>query len=87
MLFFLAIAATRDFVVDEYRDEAVGEMGKTAEGRMAMTRVVLRPTVRFAGGRLPAAEEFQAMHRLANEQCYIANSVRTEVVCEPIIER
>ena len=87
MLFFLGIAAARDFVVDEYRDEAVGEMGKTAEGRMAMTRVVLRPTVRFAGGRLPAAEEFQAMHRLANEQCYIANSVRTEVVCEPIIER
>ena len=87
MLFFLGIAAARDFVVDEYRDEAVGEMGKTAEGRMAMTRVVLRPAIRFAGGRLPAAEEFQAMHHLANEECYIANSVRTEVVCEPIIER
>src|SRR5262245_60924184 len=53
MLWFLSIAAKRGFVVDDYRDEAVGVMEKNAEGRLAMTRVTLRPAVRFSGDRAP----------------------------------
>lgn len=82
MLFFLAIAAKRRFVVDEYRDEAVGVMEKGADGRMAMTRVTLRPRVSFSGERQPSREQLESMHHQSHEQCFIANSVKTEVVTE-----
>jgi organic hydroperoxide reductase OsmC/OhrA len=82
MLFFLSIAAKRGFVVDEYRDAALGTMAKNAAGKMAMTVVTLRPAVVFAG-KAPASAEIEAMHHEAHDQCFIASSVRTEVRCEP----
>jgi organic hydroperoxide reductase OsmC/OhrA len=84
MLWFLFVAAKRGFVVDSYRDEAVGSMGKDAAGKQAMTSVTLRPEVHFGGERRPAAEELAAMHHVAHEQCFIANSVKTDVRCEPV---
>ena len=84
MLFFMSYAAKRGFVVDSYRDEAVGIMEKNAEGRMAMTRVTLRPDVRFSGERRPSAGEADAMHHDAHESCFIANSVKTALFCEPV---
>jgi organic hydroperoxide reductase OsmC/OhrA len=85
MLFFLTLAAKRGFVVEQYRDEAVGLLGKTAEGKQAMTTVTLRPAVEFAGDRRPSEEELNALHHAAHDQCFIANSVKTEVRCEPVI--
>ncbi|WP_193165941.1 OsmC family protein [Microbulbifer hainanensis] len=82
MLFFLAIAAKRGWVVDEYRDEAVGVMSKDADGRMAMTRVILRPQVVFSGDKQPTREQLERVHHQSHEQCFIANSVKTEVVTE-----
>ena len=82
MLFFLAIAGKRGFVVDEYRDEAVGIMEKNADGKMAMTRVTLRPNVSFSGERQPSREQLEKIHHQSHEQCFIANSVKTEVVTE-----
>ncbi|WP_308368160.1 MULTISPECIES: OsmC family protein [unclassified Microbulbifer] len=82
MLFFLAIAAKRGFVVDQYRDEAVGVMEKDADGRMAMTRVTLRPQIEFSGDRQPSREQLEKIHHQSHEQCFIANSVKTEVVTE-----
>lgn len=82
MLFFLAIAAKRGFVVDDYRDEAVGIMEKNADGKMAMTRVTLRPNVSFSGERQPSREQLEKIHHQSHEQCFIANSVKTEVVTE-----
>jgi len=84
MLFFLSIAAKRGFVVESYRDEAVGVMGKDASRKLAMTRVTLRPEVHFSGDRRPAADEVVAMHHEAHEQCFIASSVKTDVRCEPV---
>ena len=84
MLWFLSIAAKRGFVVDSYRDEGVGVLGKDAAGRQAMTRVTLRPEVQFSGDRRPAADEVVAMHDAAHEQCFIASSVKTDVRCEPV---
>jgi organic hydroperoxide reductase OsmC/OhrA len=84
MLWFLSIAAKRGFVVEDYRDEAVGVMAKNSSGRMAMMLVTLRPAVEFGGERLPTADDLVALHHEAHEQCYIASSVRTEVRCEPI---
>lgn len=83
MLWFLSIAAQRGFVVESYRDEAVGVMGKDASGKLAMTRVTLRPAVSFGGEPRPAADEVAAMHHEAHEKCFIANSVKTDVRCEP----
>ena len=84
MLWFLAIAAKRRFIVDHYADAAVGVMARNAAGRMAMTRVTLRPHVAFSGERRPTAEELDALHHKAHEECYIANSVTSEVRVEPV---
>jgi organic hydroperoxide reductase OsmC/OhrA len=84
MLFFLSLAAKRGFVVDAYRDEAVGLMAKDGGGRLAMTRVTLRPGVRYGGEKRPTRAEEDALHHAAHEECFIARSVRTEVGCEPV---
>lgn len=81
MLFFLSLAAQRGFIVDDYCDEAVGELGKNGAGRLAMTRIVLRPRIAFAGTP-PSPEALAALHHDAHERCYIANSLTAEVVVE-----
>ncbi len=86
MLWFLSIAAKHGFVADRYRDRAVGEIGRTAEGKLAMLRVTLRPDVTFAGESQPTREEIDAMHHEAHEDCFLASSVRTEVRCEAVYE-
>ena len=85
MLWFLAIAAKRKFCVDRYTDAAVGVMAKNGQGKMAMTVVTLRPEVVFSGDRLPTREQLDQLHHQAHEECFIANSVRTEVRCEPVV--
>ena len=82
LLWFLQVANRAKFVVDRYLDEATGVLEKDAEGRMAMTRVTLRPVVTFAG-RAPDAEEHARLHEGAHEECFIANSVKTKVLIEP----
>ena len=84
MLSFLYVAAKRGFVVESYRDEAVGVLVKDSSGKMAMTRVTLRPEVDFGGDNRPTADEVVAMHHEAHEQCFIASSVKTDVRCEPV---
>ena len=79
MLVFLSLAAKRGFVVDSYRDEAVGLLAKDASGKLAMTRVTLRPQIEFSGDKRPTAAELAAMHHESHEQCFIASSVRTDV--------
>jgi len=82
MLFFLAIAAASRYVIDDYTDAATGRMEKDAEGRTAMTRVVLRPCASWSGARIPDRQQIEKMHHRAHQQCFIANSVKTEVVTE-----
>ena len=84
MLWFLHLACDRKFVVARYRDEASGVLAKDAEGREAMTRVILRPAVTFCG-LAPSAEEHLKLHEKAHERCFIANSIKSEVVLEPRI--
>ena len=83
MLWFLSIAAGRGFCVDDYSDAAAGVMGHNATGRVAMVRVTLRPRVAFSGERLPARADILQLHHRAHDECFIANSVTTEVRCEP----
>lgn len=84
MLWFLSIAARRKFRVDRYFDAAVGAVEKNAEGKLVVTVVTLKPEVRFSGERVPTREQIDEMHHEAHEECFIANSVKTEVRCEPV---
>ena len=85
MLWFLSLAAARGFCVDRYDDAATGVMKKNAEGRVAMTLVTLHPKVDFSGDRVPSPGEIEQLHHQAHEACFIANSVKTEVRCEPVV--
>jgi organic hydroperoxide reductase OsmC/OhrA len=82
MLTFLAIAARKRLTVEEYRDHAVGTLEKNAEGKLAITRVVLKPRVSFGGSGLSSEGDLERIHELAHENCFIANSVRASIVVE-----
>jgi organic hydroperoxide reductase OsmC/OhrA len=83
MLTFLAAAAKKQFVVDQYSDHAVGFLEKNQKGKLAITRVILHPRVAFGGPTPPTPEQFAALHERAHSDCFIANSVTTEVTVEP----
>jgi organic hydroperoxide reductase OsmC/OhrA len=85
MLWFLDIARRAGWLVNGYRDEAVGVMARNAEGRMAMTAVTLNPAVEFGGGKQPDVVELNRLHHQAHADCFIANSVKTEVRCLPVL--
>jgi organic hydroperoxide reductase OsmC/OhrA len=82
MLTFLAAACKKKFVLDEYTDEAVGHMEKNADGKLAITRVTLKPKLKFSGEKQPTEQELDEMHHFAHDQCFIANSVKTAVTVE-----
>ena len=81
MLTFLALAARDGFVVDDYRDEAVGVMERNAEKRVAITRVVLRPAISW-GGAAPDPEKLDKLHENAHKHCFIDDSATTEISVE-----
>lgn len=83
MLWFLDFARRAGFAVAAYEDRAAGVMQRVARGRMAITRVTLRPQAVFVG-RAPGPSELSALHDKAHEACFIANSVTSEVVVEPL---
>jgi organic hydroperoxide reductase OsmC/OhrA len=83
MLFFVDFARRAGFVVDSYVDEAEGVLEKRADGKMWMSRVMLHPRVEFSGEKRPSESELADLHHRAHEECFIANSVRAEVIVEP----
>jgi len=82
MLTFLYYAAKGGFSVQRYEDNAEGLMAKNGDGRFAITRCTLKPLVTFTG-KEPTRPELDHLHHLAHEECFIANSVKTEIICEP----
>lgn len=80
MLFFLDFARRGGFVVDSYIDRAEGVLGKDERGRMALTRVTLKPEIAWGGAKRPTREEIGELHHKSHEACFIANSFRGEVV-------
>ena len=81
MLFFIDYARRDGFVVDSYVDEAIGIMEKDSDGKIAVTRVILRPRVAYSGDQ-PTAEQIEHLHHRAHEDCFIANSVKSEIRVE-----
>lgn len=84
MLTFLALAAKKGFTVESYDDAAEGVAERNAEGRLAVTRVALRPEIRFTGESQPSGEDLDQLHHQAHEHCIIANTVKTEVRVEGV---
>ncbi|HCH3859480.1 TPA: OsmC family protein [Vibrio parahaemolyticus] len=80
MLVFLSIAAKRRYVIDSYVDAAEGELTVGEKGKEWVSRVVLNPKVVFSGDKQPSYEQLEKMHHMAHENCFIANSVKTEIV-------
>ena len=83
LLSFLAVAARARLDVVSYDDDAIGEM---PDGRYPwIERIVLRPVVRYRG----ETKEERVLHllELAHEECYIANSLRTQITLEPRVEK
>jgi len=84
MLWFLSIAAKRKFCVDRYFDAATGLLEKNSDGKMAISVITLKPEVNFSGEHLPTREQIDDMHRAAHNECFIANSIKSEVRFEPV---
>lgn len=83
MLSLLAIAARKRLVIDAYEDEASGVMTKNAKGKLFVSHCTLRPKITW-GAEAPSADEVAKLHHLAHEECFIANSVLTEITVEPV---
>ena len=80
MLTFLWIAARKGFLIDAYEDNAVGEMTKNDKGVEWMSKITLDPQIAWSGDKTPTIDELSEMHHSAHEQCYIANSIKSEIV-------
>ena len=79
MLWFLSIAAEKNYIVESYEDDATGVLRKNGDGKLSMTKVTLKPKVNFSNENAPAREQLDELHRLAHEKCFIANSVKTKI--------
>ena len=79
MLTFLSLAAKKRYVVDAYEDRAVGIMTKNEGGKLFVSKVTLDPKISFSGERRPTAEQLAELHHLSHRECFIANSVLTEI--------
>jgi organic hydroperoxide reductase OsmC/OhrA len=82
MLFFIDYARRDGFVVDSYVDDAVGIMEKRGDGKIAVTKVTLRPRIAWGGDKRPTSDDIARLHHRSHEDCFIANSVNTEVTVQ-----
>ena len=83
MLFFLSFAAKQGFVIDRYLDEAIGTMARNDGGKLYVSKIELNPDVTFSGSKQPNEHELDELHHHSHEECYIANSVKAEIIVRP----
>lgn len=84
MLWFLSIAAEKNYIVESYEDSAEGILGKNENGKLAMTKVTLKPNVIFNSKTTLSREQVDELHHLAHEKCFIASSVKTKITIQQI---
>jgi organic hydroperoxide reductase OsmC/OhrA len=87
MLFFLDFAARAGFRIDEYRDSLKASMAKNEAGKTWVSRIVMHPDILFSGDKRPTAEDIAELHHKSHAECFIANSLRSEVVIETVPPR
>lgn len=83
MLTFLALAAKKRLQVERYEDNAIGKLAQREDGKYWMPEIILRPQVIFSGDKIPTPDEIHAMHEKAHQHCFIANSIKSNVIVEP----
>ena len=83
MLWFLSIAAKDGFIVDSYHDCAVGVMAPNERQKYWVSQVTLQPKVIFSGPKMPNEAQIEHMHHEAHDECFIANSVKTDIQIRP----
>jgi organic hydroperoxide reductase OsmC/OhrA len=79
MLTYLYLAYKQGFQVDSYHDEAVGLMTKNEKGVPWVSSIKLCPRIEYSGEKLPSPADEEQLHHAAHEQCFIANSIKTEL--------
>lgn len=79
MLTFLWLAAKAEFNVAAYEDNAVGLLTTSADGKQWVSTITLDPQIEWIGD-VPSAEQLASLHENAHERCYIANSIRSEII-------
>jgi organic hydroperoxide reductase OsmC/OhrA len=83
MLTFLAIASMKKYMISTYEDNAVAILGKNENRKMVVKTLYLRPNINFEGDNIPNKTTIDEMHDRAHKECFIANSVLTEIIIEP----
>jgi organic hydroperoxide reductase OsmC/OhrA len=83
MLSFLYVASKGKWVVDHYKDKAIGILDKNEKGQIAVTQLFLRPVITFRGDKIPTEALVNEMHQKAHNECFIARSVLTEIIIQP----
>ena len=83
MLWFLHVACDAGFVPETYEDEADGLMTENERGVSWISQITLWPRIMWSGEKHPTTEEIEHLHHLAHEQCFIANSIKTDVTVKP----
>jgi len=79
MLTYLFMAQRQGFQIDSYEDEAIGVVSKMETGSMWVSSVTLHPKIVYSGEKLPTPADEERLHEMAHKQCFIANSVKTDV--------
>ncbi|MEJ7823711.1 MAG: OsmC family protein [Chitinophagaceae bacterium] len=79
MLFFLSIAASSNYIIETYDDQAEGIMSKNEHGQMIMGDIILKPKIVFSGTTIPTAEQIAELHNSAHHKCYLANSIKSTI--------
>jgi organic hydroperoxide reductase OsmC/OhrA len=85
MLWFLSIAAQKGFIVESYSDAASGIMRKNRVGKISITSITLCPKTKFSGEKRPTLSDLKSLHHAAHENCFIANSIKSEIHCKPAL--
>jgi organic hydroperoxide reductase OsmC/OhrA len=80
MLTFLYLAGRQGFQVDSYHDEAIGVITRNERKIPWVSTVTLKPRIVYGGEKRPTPAQEEQLHHQSHEQCFIANSVKTEVV-------
>ncbi len=84
MMTFLFVCSKKKIIVETYEDQSIAILAKNSTNKMAITEVYLRPKISFRGENQPTREMIDLLHEKAHEECFIANSVLTKIIIEPI---
>lgn len=84
MLFFLALAMRKNFIVDCYVDQPSGVIDRNASGKKAFVSITMRPEAVFSGDNLPSKEDIDSLHARAHDLCFVANSLNAEISMAPV---